>query len=148
MIWIADQALAPQVSDVKHGQKTLERAPPVAERKLGFEIQFGHAAVNLRQIEERIVAKAASAARGFKDEPFDGAFGGLDEMTVARGDQDAAIASRPLRRGNRSKALQEQHVIPHVGVVIGVGRIDEAGVSGKAGGAHAWSTAQGVCCTL
>ena len=44
------------------------------------------------QIEERVVAEAACAARGFEDLAFDCAFGGVERLAVAGGYQDAAVA--------------------------------------------------------
>jgi hypothetical protein len=46
--------------------------------------------------------------------------------------------------GYAGEALEQDHVVPHVGVVVGVGRVDQAGVGGKAGGADAGRAVEGV----
>jgi hypothetical protein len=47
----------------------------MAEGKLGFEVDFGHRAVEFGEEEERVVAKATGAARRIEDKAFDGALG-------------------------------------------------------------------------
>ncbi len=49
-----------------------------------------------------------------------------------------------LASGTRLEALQQDDVVPDVGVVIGVGRVDHAGVGGKTSGANAGSAGEGV----
>ncbi len=57
------------------GQERGECAAAMADGELGLEIDFGHGAIELRQVEEGIVAEAAGAARGVEDHAFDCAVG-------------------------------------------------------------------------
>ena len=116
----------------------------MTEGELGFEVDFGHGALEGRQVEERIVAEAASAARGLEDESIDGAFGRLDDFTVECGDQDAAITGGALVGRDFGEALEQDDVVPDVGVVVGIGRVDETGVGCIASGTDAGSAIEGV----
>jgi hypothetical protein len=53
-------------SGAQHGQQRGNGAAAMAERVLGFEIEFGHGAVERGQVEERVVAEAAGAARALQ----------------------------------------------------------------------------------
>ncbi len=75
---------------------------------------------------------------------FDSALSGLDELAVPRGNQNTMVAGRAQGGRDAGHALHQQHVVPHVGVVIGVGRIDQPGIGGKPGRAHAGRAAEGV----
>ncbi len=116
----------------------------MAEGELGFEINFGHGAVEAGQVEKRVVAEAAGAAGGFEDAAFDGAFGGVEGLAVAGGDEDAAIVGGAAVGGDAGEALQQDHVVPDIGVVVGVGRVDETGVGSEARGADAGRAVKGV----
>src|SRR5271157_6382248 len=116
----------------------------MAEGELGFEVEFGHGAVQGGQVEEWIVAEAACASWSFEDKTLDRALGGMESHAVAGGDQHAAVAGGAAGWRDPGKALQEDHVVPHVGVVVGVGRVDQAGVGGEASGADAWGALEGV----
>ncbi len=47
------------------------------------------------------------------------------------------VAGGAQRVGNPASSLQKEHVVPDVGVVVGVRRVDQAGVGGIASRAHA-----------
>ena len=98
----------------------------MAEGMLGFKVKLSHGLIESRQIEERIVAKTPGAARGFKDEAVDGALRNVEGLAVAGSYERAEVARGALSKGNIGKALQEDHVVPDVSVVIGIRRVDEA----------------------
>ena len=58
-------------SGIQHGEQCGDGAAAMAEGVLGFEIELGHGAVQCGEVEERVVAEAAGAARGFEDQAFD-----------------------------------------------------------------------------
>src|SRR3954451_11452028 len=97
------------MSCAKHGQESGQRSPAVAEREFGFEIDFRHGAVQLGEIKQRVVSETAGAARGFEDEAFDGAVGGVYGLAVARGDQRAMVMRGTLRGRDSGHALQKDH---------------------------------------
>src|ERR1700722_289009 len=107
----------------------------MAEGELGLEIDFGHGAVKVWQIEERVIAETAGAARGAEDHAIDGAIGHVCWLAVTGSDQYAVIASSALLGWDGVEALEEDDIVPDVGVVVGVGRVDQAGVGGEASGA-------------
>jgi len=109
----------------------------MAEGELGFEVEFGHGAVEGGQEEERVIAEAAGAARRVQDEAFNCALRCVERLAVAGGDENAAVACGASGCGNAGEALQQDHVVPDIGVVVGVGRVGEPGVGGEAGGADA-----------
>src|SRR5579859_4670982 len=112
----------------------------MTERKLGVEVDFGHGAVQLRKIEERIVAEAAGAARSAEDDAFHAAVRCVFGPPIAGSDQDAVVTGCALFGWSFSEALQEDHVVPDVGVVIGsVRRVDDAYVGGEARGSNSGS---------
>ena len=127
-----------------HGQECGEGASAMAEGELGFEVDFGHGAVECGQVEERVVAKAAGAAGRVEDEAFDRALGGVKRQAVPGGYQNAAVARGAGGGRDAGEALQQDHVVPHIGVVVGVGRVDQAGVGGEAGGADAGRAVEGI----
>ena len=116
----------------------------MAEGMLGFEIDFGHGVLEFGQIEERVVAEAARAARRFEDESFDRAVCCIEGLAIAGGDEDAVVAGGALGCWNAGEALEQDHVVPDVGVVVGIWRVDEAGIGGETGGANAGRSVEGV----
>ena len=54
-------------------------------------------------------------------------------LAIACGDEDTAVARSALGCGHGGEFLQQEHIVPDVGVVVGVGRVNQAGVGGKAG---------------
>jgi hypothetical protein len=130
--------------DMKLGKERGERSAAMAERELGLQVNFSHGAVTLWEIKQRIVAEAAGAARRVEDHTFDGAIGHVCKLTVARGNEHAMIAGGALGRRNSVETLEKDDVIPDIGVVVGIGRIDQAGVSGEARGADAGSAGEGI----
>ena len=91
-------------SDLNHSQQRGNGPPPAAERELGLDVDFGHGTVQRGQVEERVIAKAAGAARGFQNESLDRALGGVEGHAIARGHQHAAVAGGAAgRRLYRSK---------------------------------------------
>jgi hypothetical protein len=119
-------------------------AAAVTKGVLGFEVDFGHGVVQFGQVEEGVVAEAASSAGGFKDESVDVALGGGDWLAITCRDQDAAVTRSALGCGDTVEALKQHHIVPDVGVVIGVGGIGEACIGGKAGGADSGCTVERV----
>src|ERR1035441_10998809 len=61
----------------QHGEQGGDGAAAMTERELGFEVEFGHGAVQGWEIEERVVAEAAGAAGRIGDESLVRAPGGL-----------------------------------------------------------------------
>src|SRR6516165_2450860 len=116
----------------------------MAKGKLGFEVDFSHGAFKFGQVKERIVAEAAGAAWSIEDDSLDGAVRGVKGQAGSGCDQDAMVAGGALRGRNTGEALQEDHVVPDVGVVVGVGGVDQASVGGKARGTHTGCTVEGV----
>ena len=131
-------------SDLQLGQKRGEGPAAMAEGELGLKIDFGHRAVELRKVEERVIPEAAGAARGVQDHSIDGAVGHMSWLSVASGDKHAVIARGALGWRNGIEALKEHDIVPDIGVVICIGRIDQAGVRSEAGGANSRSTGEGV----
>src|SRR6185437_4816126 len=127
-------------SDVQLGKKRGEGAAAMAEGKLRLKVDFGHGALQVRQIEEGVIAEAAGAARGIEDHTFDGAVGHVRRLAVPGSDKYAVVAGSALRRRNGVESLEEDDVVPDVGVVVGIGRVDQAGVRGEAGGADTGSS--------
>ena len=111
---------------------------------LGGQVDFGHGAVEGGEIEERVVSKAACASGRLEDKAFHGAVRGVEGKAVAGGDQDAAVAGGALGLLHAGEALQQDYVVPDIGVVIGVGRIDEAGVSRESGRADTGRTVERI----
>ena len=111
---------------------------------LGGEVDLGHCAVEGGEIEERVVAETAGAAGRFEDESFDCSMRGVEGQAVAGGDKDTAITGGALGQGHAGEVLQKDHVVPDVGVVVGVGGVGEAGIGGKTGGADAGRAAEGI----
>jgi hypothetical protein len=83
----------------------------MAERELGFEIDFGHAAVEVGEIEERVVAEAAGAAWCGEDLAFDGPMADGEDVTVAGGGEDAVVAGATLGEGDAGEEMEEVEVI-------------------------------------
>ena len=98
-----------------------------------MKVDFGHGALEFGEVKERVVAKAASAARSIEDDSFDGTVGGVLNATIARGDKYAMVSGIAALRGNVSQALKENDVVPDIGVVVGIRRVDEAGVGCESG---------------
>ena len=111
-------------SDVQLGKKRGEGAAAMAEGKLRLKVDFGHGALQVRQIEEGVIAEAAGAARGIEDHTFDGAVGHVRRLAVPGSDKYAVVAGSALRRRNGVESLEEDDVVPDVGVVVGIGRVD------------------------
>src|ERR1035438_1975106 len=65
----------------EHGQHCRNGPPAMAQRMLGFQTQFGHRAVEFGQVEEGIVAKAASPPRSLHDCALNRALGGIDRKS-------------------------------------------------------------------
>lgn len=63
------------LSDVQLGQERREGAAPMTQGELGLQVNLGHGALKLGQIEERVVTESAGAARSIKDDALDGAIG-------------------------------------------------------------------------
>src|SRR5580692_1493812 len=78
--------------NMKLGEKCGEGAAAMAEGELGLEVDLGHGAVELWQVEKRIIAKAAGAARGVQDHTFDGAIGLVCWLALTGGDECAMVA--------------------------------------------------------
>jgi hypothetical protein len=129
---------------MKLGEKRGEGSTSVTEGELGLEIDFGHGAIELGQIEEGIVTKAAGASGGVEDHAFDGAIGRVSGLAVTRGDEDAMISGGTFCRWNSVEPLEKEDVIPDIGVVVGIGRVDESGVSGETGGADSGRAREGI----
>ena len=129
---------------MKLGEKRGEGSTSVTEGELGLEIDFGHGAIELGQIEEGIVTKAAGASGGVEDHAFDGAIGRVSGLAVTRGDEDAMISGGTFCRWNSVEPLEKEDVIPDIGVVVGIRRVDESGVSGETGGADSGRAREGI----
>lgn len=129
---------------MKLGEKRGEGSTSVTEGELGLEIDFGHGPIELGQIEEGIVTESAGAARGVEDHAFDGAIGRVSGLAVARGDENAMISGGTFCRWNSVEPLEKEDVIPDIGVVVGIGRVDESGVSGETGGADSGRAREGI----
>ena len=69
---------------------------------------------------------------------------GVEGKAVASGDKDTVVAGGALENWNAGEALQQDHVVPYISVVVRVRRIDEAGVGGVAGAADAGRAVEGV----
>src|SRR5580692_5496569 len=102
-------------------QKSREGATAMAERKLGLKIYLGHGLAKAWQKKQRIVTEAAGTARCIENHALDGTVGYLNHLAIARDHQRALIARRAQRRRKFFHPLQKDHVIPDVGVVVGVG---------------------------
>ena len=129
---------------MKLGEKRGEGSTSVTEGELGLEINFRHGAIEPGQIEEGIVTKAAGASGGVEDHAFDGAIGRVSGLAVARGDENAMISGGTFCRWNSVEPLEKEDVIPDIGVVVGIGRVDESGVSGETGGADSGRAREGI----
>ena len=116
----------------------------MAESELGSEVDLGHGVVEFGKEEERVVAEATGTARGVENDAFDRAVGCVKGDAIASGDEDAMIAAGSEADRDVGHALQEEHVVPNVGVVVGVRRVDKAGVGSEAGGANAGSAVERV----
>lgn len=117
----------------------------MAERELGFQVNFSHCAFEIGQIEEGVVAEAASSPGGLQDCSSDEPFGGLDGLAVACRYEDATVLGCALCFLHSSHALKEDHVIPYVCVVDGgIGRIENASVGCEASGPNARGTREGI----
>ena len=116
----------------------------MADGELGFKVELGHGAISLGKVKKRVVAEASGAVGGFKDQAFDRAFGGVERLAVARCNEYAAVPRRALERRDAFEPLKEDDVVPDIRIVVGVGRVDEAGVSGKTGGTDPGSAVEGI----
>ena len=116
----------------------------VADGELHLNVEVGHGLVEGGNVEERVVAEAAGAMGSFEDDAFDCAFGHVDDDAVAGGGEDAAVAGGAVIGLDAGHALQKDDVVPDVSVVVGVGRVDEAGIGGEAGGADAGSAGEDI----
>ena len=124
-------------SGLEHGEKCDDGTAPMAQGELGFEVDFGHGAVEGGEVEERVIAEAAGAPGGFENQTFDGALRCRERLAVSGGYQDTAVAGGAFGTGHAGEALQEHDVVPDVCIVVGVWGVDEAGVGGKTGGTDA-----------
>ena len=70
----------------------------MAEGEFGFEVDFGHGAVKGGQVEERVIAEAAGAARGIEDQAFDLSLCGVKGQAVAGCYKNAAVAGGAVGR--------------------------------------------------
>src|SRR5579862_5234670 len=104
------------------GEECGESAAAMAEGELGLEVDLGHGAVELGQVEKRVVAKASSAAWRVQDHALDCAVRFVCGSAVAGGDEYAAVTCGALRGRNGFELLEQDDVVPDVGVVVGVGR--------------------------
>ena len=117
----------------------------MAERKLGLKVEFRHGASSFREAKKRIVAKTTGAPRSFKDDSFHGSVRNVQGKTIPRCDQHTMVARRALRCRHTGEPLQQDHVVPHIGVVRWrVGRIDHPGIRGIAGRSHPRRTIQRI----
>jgi hypothetical protein len=126
------------------GEEVGEGAAAVAEGELGLEIDFGHGAVEFWQIEEGVVAEASGASRGVEDRALDGSIGHVGWLAVAGSDKYAVVAGSALRGRDGVEALKEDDIVPDIGVVVGIGGVDQAGVGGEAGGTDTGSAGERV----
>src|SRR6266702_8767911 len=92
-------------SGSQHVQQGLKGAAAMAERKLVFERDLSHGAVERGQIKQRVVSKTAGASRSVEDHALNRTLGGVKWPTVASRYQDAAIAGRALSRGHTRQML-------------------------------------------
>jgi len=130
--------------NMKLGKQRCEGAAAMAEGELRLEVDLGHGAVELGQVKEGIVAEAAGAPRCVQDHAFDDTIRGVRRFAVARGDQNATVSGGALWWRKGVKALKKDNVVPDIGVVVGVGRVDKSGIGGEAGRAHSWRAGEGV----
>ena len=75
----------------------------MAERELGFQVDFGHGAVKCRQVEERVVTKAAGAARSIQNAALARALGMVSYKSVPL--LEERFARKPNRYGDENPYL-------------------------------------------
>lgn len=115
----------------------------MAKPELCFQVNLGHRAAELMQIEERIVAESAGPARGFQDGSFDCSGSYMEYLPITRGSENASIARGAFFCWYAFEFFEQQDIVPNVCVVEwGVGRIGKASVRCEAGRTHAGSTAE------
>src|SRR3954463_6806275 len=112
-------------SQMKLTQHGREGSSPMAESQLCIEINFGHGALEFGEEEERVIAEATGAARSVQNDTVYGPIAGVLHTSVASGNEDAVIAGLSLIEGGISETLKEDHVVPDVGIVVGVRRVDD-----------------------
>ena len=114
----------------------------MAEGELGGDVELGHGFVLGGEVEERVVAEAFGAAGGGEDFAFDGSVADGEDLTVARGGENAVVAGAALGERDVGEVGDEVEV---VALVCGCVRwIGEVMIVGVAGGADAGGSVEGV----
>lgn len=105
----------------------------MAEGQLRFEIDLGHGALKFWKVKQWIVSEAAGASRRGQNDAFDRTVACVLDSAVSSCNEHAVVSSVALVWRQISESLEQYHVVPDVGVVICVGRIDEACIGSKTG---------------
>ena len=109
----------------------------MTERKLRLQIDLRHRALQFRKIKERIITESACAARCAQNHAVHAPVRRVFGPAIARCNQNAVIAGCAILPGVLAQPLQQNHVVPDVGVVIGcIRRIHNPHVCSKSCRAH------------
>jgi len=119
-------------SQLKLSQHSRQRPSSMTESEFCVQIDFSHGVLELRKIEKRIVAKAIGPAWCLQDDALDGTVRGVLNPAIARGDKYTVVSGVSLLCGQISQPLQQNHVVPDVGIVVRVRRVHEACICRKA----------------
>jgi len=95
--------------------KSDEGAASVAQGEFGFEIDFGHGAVEGGEIEEWVIAEASGASGLGEDLAFDGSVADGEDVPITRCGEDAVVARASLSEGNAGEERDEVEVVALVG---------------------------------
>ncbi len=88
---------------VKLFQEGGEGSASMAEGEFGLEIDLGHGSVECREVEERVVAEASGATGFGENLAFDGSVADGEDVSIARGGQDAVVAGAALSEWDASE---------------------------------------------
>ena len=117
----------------------------MTEVELSGEINFGHGALEFGEEEEWVISEAAGAAGGGEKNALHGTVRGMFNAAVAGGDEYAVIPADALFGRQIAEALQQDHVVPDIGVVGGgIGGVDDSCISSESRRTDARSAAESV----
>jgi hypothetical protein len=98
-------------------EQCFERPAAMTQAEFLLETDFRHGAIQLWEIEERIVAEPSGSAGRLQDYALDRPFGCVNDLTVAGSSQHAAISRLTPIFGNIDHPLKQDHVVPHIRIV-------------------------------
>lgn len=90
----------------------------MTERELCLRVDFRHRAFEIWKVEERVVPKTACSPWRIQNDAFYGAVARMFYPAVSGRNQNAVISGPALLRRQITQPLQQNHVVPDIGIIV------------------------------